>query len=222
MKNISTDTLENSSMLWDSLWTNKFTNFHRRFTVSQPVENFVRHQLYFKAINKLLDGSCVGKNILELGCGTGSNSLYLASTQQVNSVTLLDFSPEAMTNVKTETYPCHVKKISKDLLKFSPTKRYDFVHSTGLIEHFSGKERLYAIKKHSQCARSGGLVMIWVPIFSPTFNCIGTFNRWIGIKELPFTKTEMRLLCAQSKLEIINEGETAFGALYGILCRKIG
>ncbi|MBI4722779.1 MAG: class I SAM-dependent methyltransferase [Candidatus Stahlbacteria bacterium] len=185
------------------------------------MENLVRHQLYFKPIDKLLDSiSLESKDILELGSGTGSNSLYLANTRKAGSVTLLDFSDKAFARVSTNSYPCPLIEKQADILSFHPDKSYDFVHSTGLIEHFYDNERFEVIKKHSDLCRTGGLVMIWVPVFSPAFKYISKFNRRIGIQELPFTRNELQVLCSQNKLEIIRTGETAFGALYGILGKK--
>lgn len=213
--------LENSSRHWDNLWTNKLTSFYARFSVSRPFENFIRGQVYFKPIDKLLDNfSLKGKEILELGSGTGSNSLYLAQSHNAKSVTLVDFSEKALDRVKTELFSCPVAKIQEDLLKFSPQKHYDFVHSTGLIEHFTGEERLRTIKKHAQCVCSGGLVMIWVPIYSPVFKVIKRINHHLGIREIPFTKEELKSLCQKSGLKILREGKAVFGALYGILAKK--
>lgn len=213
----------NSSQHWNYLWTRKLTNSHIRIPLSHKVEKFIRNHLYLKAIDMLLGAiSLVDKKIIELGCGTGSNSLYLARTRKVSSVTLLDFSHSALTRVVSELYPCPVTKICANLLEFSPKAGYDFVHSTGVVEHFLGTERVWAIEKHSECVRVGGFVMIWVPVFSHAFRYIGKFNRWIGIEELPFTKKELQSLCLKNKLEIIREGESGFGALYGILCKKIG
>lgn len=211
---------KNSSRHWDYLWTSKVNTFHTYIPTTEWIETFFRYWIYFKAIDRLLGNIIPGEKILELGSGTGRNSLYLASTRKAKSVTLLDFSEKALSRAQVDSYPCPIRKIHKNLLKFSPGERYDFVHSTGLIEHFTGRQRSLVIKKHSQCARSGGLIMIWVPVISPTFNCIGKFNQLIGIEEIPFTKDELRNLCWENGLEIIGEAETAFGALYGILCRK--
>ena len=212
---------KNSSEHWDSLWINRLTSFHLHLPGSTEVEKLVRCQLYFKAIDRLLGSNLLeGKDILELGSGTGSNSLYLANTHKVKLVTLLDFSVNAFNRVATSSYPCQLIKIQTDIFNFYPQKSYDFVHSTGLIEHFYGEERFEVIKKHSDLCCTGGLVMIWVPVFSPVFRYISKFNHRIGIQELPFTRNELQSLCSQNKLEIIRTGETAFGALYGILCRK--
>lgn len=216
-------TLENSNHQWDRLWANRVTSFYPRLPASHIIDNFIRRQLYFNAIDNLLGSfSLEGKDIIELGSGTGSISFYLAQSHKARTVTLVDFSEKALARAKIKFCPCPVTKIQEDLLNLSPKQNYDFVHSTGLIEHFAGKDRLLVVKKHVQCVRPGGLVMIWVPIFSLAFKPIGRINRHIGIKEIPFTKNELRLLCRESGLEIIKEGKSIFGAIYGILARRKG
>ena len=215
------DKLDNSSSQWDRIWTNKLTSCYLYFPASRTIETFVRKQLYFKAIDKLLDSfSFENKDILELGSGTGNNSLYLAKLHKVKSVTLLDFSGKALERAIIDDYPCPVKKIQEDILESSLMEGYDFVHSTGLIEHFSGTDRFLIVKKHAQFAKPGGLVMIWVPISSLAFKPIKKFNQCVGIKEKPFTKDELQYLCKASDLKILKEGETVFGALYGILAER--
>ena len=214
-------TLGNSNQDWDRFWTQKATNFYHNLPASYIIENFIRQKLYFNAIDRLLGSfSLEGKDILELGSGTGSNSLYLAKLHNARTVTLVDFSQKALRRVRERFYSCPVIKIPEDILKLSLQKEYDFVHSTGLIEHFIGKERLLAVKKHFQFVRPEGLVMIWVPIFSPAFKLIRKINHCLGIKEIPFTKEELQLLCEKSNLKILREGKTVFGALYGILAQK--
>jgi len=215
------DSVENSSRLWDKLWTNKITNFYPRLPASRFVENFIRKQLYFKAIDRLLGSlSLENKDIIELGSGTGSNSLYIAQNHRVKSVTLVDFSEKALVRVSPKIYPCQVRKIQRDILKNPFSEDYDFAHSTGLVEHFGGRDRSLAIERHAQCVKTGGLIMVWVPISSLAFKPIQIINSHLGIKEIPFTKKEMQFLFQENGLEIIREEKGALGALYGILARK--
>lgn len=214
-------TLDNSAQKWNRLWANRLINFYPRLPASRAIDNFVRRQLHFKAIDKLLGPILLeGKDILELGSGTGSNSFYLAKNHNAGSITLVDFSEKALSRVKKSFYNYPVTKIQEDLLLFSPSKKYDFVHSTGLVEHFTGKTRLLVIKKHAQYVPPGGLIMVWVPIFSPAFTLIGKINHWLGIEEIPFTKDNLKFLFKESNLEIVKEGTAVLGSLYGILARK--
>lgn len=210
--------LKNSSYHWDWLWGNKVFSV----LVGHAVENLYRRVIYFSAFDRLLSSiSLADKDILELGSGTGNNSLYLARQHHTRSVTLVDFSKQALVNVAATRYECPVIKVERDLFEFQPQKSYDFVHSAGLIEHFEGDRRLAIVRKHAEFACQDGLVMIWVPVYSPAFSLIGRFNRLLGIKEIPLTKRELKMLCVQSGLDIIREDYSAFGALYGVLARKV-
>ena len=212
---------DNSNHHWDRLWTNKITNFYPNLPAAHYFDNFVRRKVYFNKIDKLLGGTSLkDKEIIELGSGTGSNSLHLAKTHCAKKVTLVDFSEKALARVEMNRFPCSIIKIKEDIFEISSEKKYDFVHSTGLIEHFLDKDRFLAVKKHADFIKDDGLVMIWVPIFSIAFRPIKKINKLLGIKEQPFTKDEMRLIFKESGLEIINEGETLLGALFGILARK--
>jgi len=212
---------DNSNHHWDRLWTNKITNFYPSLPTARYFDNFVRRKVYFDKIDKLLGNmSLKDKEIIELGSGTGSNSLHLAKTHCAKKVTLVDFSEKALARVEADRFPCLMNKVKEDIFEISSEKKYDFVHSTGLIEHFLDKDRFLSVKKHADLIRDDGIVMIWVPIFSKAFRPIKKINKLLGIKEEPFTKDEMRLIFKESGLEIINEGETLLGALFGILGRK--
>jgi len=215
------DQLDNTSKRWDSIWNNKIKSLFFYLPVFRPVDIFFRKNIYFKAINKILDGfSLKDKDIVELGSGTGSNSFYLANSQGARTVTLVDFSEKGLDKAREKFCNCPVTKIKEDILNFSPKSAYDFVHSTGLVEHFFGRDRFLAVKKHAECAKPGALIMVWVPVVSPAFKIIGFFNRLQGIKEIPFKKEELMSLFKESNLEIIKEGRIALGALYGILAKR--
>jgi len=209
---------KNSPQLWDKIWARTPS----RFPGSQTLESLYRRLVYFSAFDALLRSfSLANQSILELGSGTGANSAYLAQRHGAQSVTLLDFSEGALERVAIKRFLCPVTKIQGDLLEFTPKQQYDFVHSTGLIEHFVGAQRQKVVGVHAACVRRGGLVMIWVPVHSPAFAVIGTLNRLIGIEEIPLTEKELRSLCLQNGLEIIRENHSALGAMYGVLARKV-
>ncbi len=215
------DPLDNTYQRWDRIWTNKIKNSCLSLPGSRSINFFFRKNIYFKVIDNLLGSfSLKDKDIIELGSGTGSNSFYLANSRKVKTVTLVDFSEEGLARAKEKFCKCPVIKIKKDILNFSPKGDYGFVHSTGLVEHFFGRDRFLAIKKHAECVKPGALVMVWVPVVSPASKIIGFFNRLQGIKEIPFTKEELRTLLKENNLEILKEGSTAFGALYGILAKR--
>ena len=209
--------IQNSAEKWDSFW--KMSVFQTPGT--GRIENFYRTIIYFRAYERLLNGvNLQGKSILELGSGTGNNSLYLAKKHGAALVSLLDFSAQGLAKVAKDQFPCKVQTIQDDLVSHRPPRAYDTVHSTGLVEHFEDEARLAVVQKHAECAKEGGYVMIWVPVRSFAFAFIGRFNILLGIEEIPFTEEEMRGLFTASGLRIVNETHTAFGALFGILGQK--
>lgn len=209
--------IENSPQLWNKLWAQN----PACFSISRPIDSFLRRIFYFSAFDDLLNSfSLSNKDILELGSGTGNHSLYFAKRHLVRSITLLDFSETILAKVDAARFPCPVIKLQQDILTFNPYAQYDFVHSAGLVEHFTEEQRLRVIQIHADCAKRGGFVMIWVPVRSPAFSVIGQFNRWTGIQEIPFTEEELKNLAAQSGLKIIRENHSAGGAIFGILAQK--
>src|SRR3989344_5675352 len=151
--------IQNSSQLWDKIWKKT----RGEFPGSSKLESLYRKIIYFSAFDSLLNPlSLQNLDILELGSGTGNNSLYLAKKNSARSVTLVDFSELALQKAREEDFPCKITKIQQDLLSFSVKEQYGFVHSTGLIEHFTGQERLSVVQKHAECVKPGGYMMIWV------------------------------------------------------------
>ncbi|MDP2664484.1 MAG: class I SAM-dependent methyltransferase [bacterium] len=209
--------IQNSSQLWDKIWKKT----PGQFPGSSKLESLYRRVVYFSAFDTLLGLVSPSGHILELGSGTGRNSTYLAKRYSARSVTLLDFSESALARAREEDFSCALIKIQQDLLRFTPQKQYEFVHSTGLIEHFTGQERRAVVRKHAECVAPGGYVMIWVPVRSPAFFLIGQFNKLMGIEEIPLTRQELKTLCAESGLNVIKENSSVLGALYGVLAQKI-
>ncbi|MDO8470887.1 MAG: class I SAM-dependent methyltransferase [bacterium] len=210
--------IKNSPDSWNTVWN----RIPSTFPGSRLLENWYRSIVYFSAFNKLLKSvSLSQKDVLELGSGTGNNSLYLSRKYPLRSVTLMDFSDSALQRTQEQKFPCKVTKLHKDLLEFRAPLPYGFVHSTGLIEHFYGAERMAVVQKHAECVEKNGYVMIWVPVRSFMFSLIWQFNKMQGIEEVPLTEQELKALCVESGLRIINEGKTAFGALYGVLAQKM-
>ncbi len=210
--------IKNSSDSWNNVWK----HIPSQFPGSWLLENWYRNIIYFPAFNKLLSSISLSKRgVLELGSGTGNNSLYLSKKYPLDSVTLVDFSDVALQRVRESEFPCNVTKLQKDLFTFQPPLQYGLVHSTGLIEHFYGADRVAVVQRHAECVEKGGYVMIWVPVQSLAFSIIGRFNKLAGINEIPLAKQELKSLCSESGLRVINEAHTALGALYGVLAQKM-
>ena len=137
---------------WDTLWKT-----HR---VSDKITRF--NLLSFYEIKKHINLS--GLNTIEVGCGTGSLSLLFS--QVAKSVTLLDYSENSLRLAKELFQMRGISNCSfaqDDLFDLHHDKKYDLVISSGLLEHFKGKELLTCLNAHKYLAKKNGYVVIIAP-----------------------------------------------------------
>lgn len=119
--------------------------------------------------------SISGDSLLEIGSSTGQISLRLAKKYQLNP-TLVDTSTSAL----GYAYQLYRSKginptvEQKNVLTLNLSKKFDFVHSHGLLEHFTGKERQKAFLNHLKHVHFGGWLICWVP----TPDILYRVNRW--------------------------------------------
>lgn len=141
----------NSKQIWDPKWQVFLKK--AKLKINQTVVN---------QIVELYQGKLVGKKILEVGSGSGSDSIYLAKKKA--NVTLLDFSKNAI-RVAQEIAKRHcvkIKTIKTDCKKIPIKDNYfDLVFSVGLIEHF--KQPLPIIKEQLRVLKPNGYLVIDVP-----------------------------------------------------------
>ena len=119
--------------------------------------------------------SITGDSLLEIGSSTGQISLRLSTKYQFNP-TLIDTSASAL----GQAYQLYQLKGIKptlelrNVLTLDLSEKFDFVHSHGLLEHFTGKERQQAFDNHLKHVQSGGWLVCWVP----TPDVLYRVNRW--------------------------------------------
>ena len=98
-----------------------------------------------RAYKKLLNNVKINNvKILELGSGSGINSLIIAKKLKANKITLVDFNEKAIeiSKEKFKNSSLNVKFLKRDILNLILKEKFDIIHSEGLIEHFYGNERL--------------------------------------------------------------------------------
>ena len=183
---------------WESFWsgTGKVLN-----KISGKVM-WVEYERFLKYVNL-----SVHSKTLELGSGSGKNSLALAKKYGC-SATLVDNCRAALDlgkkNFEDESIPARF--LLKDIFRLNEKEKYDLVFSDGLIEHFSGKRRRYAFKKHVDAAKKGGYIMIFVPKSNALYWIVRTFLKKIGawmFTEEPSTEKELAALCDEHDLKVI-------------------
>lgn len=130
-----------------------------------------------------------GKDVLEIGCGTGYGSSILA--EHAKSVTAIDIS-EAAINIAKESY-------IKDNLRFAvgdagnlsafKDGSYDIVFSSQCIEHVIVYEKF--VSEVSRILKKGGTFVVITPNAETYITGLNPFHH----KE--FTKSELNLLLAR-------------------------
>ena len=105
--------------------------------------------------NELL-AICSGKSCLEIGCGTGISSLWLAKNGC--NVTALDYTDASVELVKTAAAKLNlnnVNVINCDATKELPfkEKQFDYIFQAGLLEHFETEEQVRLLRNWSKYGR---------------------------------------------------------------------
>lgn len=93
-----------------------------------------------------------GEKVLEVGCGTGVTSVWLA--MQGRKSVALDFSEEALACAAGVAEKCQVKMktVFADATKELPFEEneFDTIFQAGLLEHFDKEERIRLLRLWSQ------------------------------------------------------------------------
>lgn len=98
-------------------------------------------------------GSC-----LEIGCGTGKNSIWLA--EKVNTLTAVDLSEEMLNRARQKVVAQHVNFLQADITQSWSfvDKAYDLVSFSLVLEHIAELEPVFAEVTHS--LNPGGYVYL--------------------------------------------------------------
>lgn len=106
-------------------------------------------QVWAEEICKIIP---VGSKALEIGCGTGISSLWLANNGR--NVTALDYTDESIELVRAAANKLH---ITINTLKFDATKElpfekkeFDYAFQCGLLEHFDTDEQIRLLRLWSK------------------------------------------------------------------------
>ena len=98
------------------------------------------------------------QNILELGCGWGSLTLWMAKKFPKSKITAVSNSSSQKTHILEQAKKRNLNNISiitEDMNKFNPKTRYDRIVSVEMIEHMRNHRQLF--KKINTWLKPGGL-----------------------------------------------------------------
>ncbi len=172
-----------------------------------------------------------GKKVIEMGCGTGINTILMA--KRGAKVTFLDFSKEALDLVRRNMEHAGVdgEFVLGDIFDYNFENEFDISHSEGVVEHFLGKERQDVVNQHARVLKPGGRAIVIVPQVGSLWYRTGKFiaertGSWIHGKEYPYGRRELMLRMRRAGLDVdrVRGGELlmAFGWLFSALWLRNG
>jgi SAM-dependent methyltransferase len=150
------------------------------FTIRRP-EDIAR--LAHRDLPALLSDLCQpGSAVLEAGCGSGQDALFLASLG--HRVTALDANVEAVEHLcqARDRYVSAHGGIALDIVIGDlmapplPPASFDLVFNSGVVEHLSRELRRDAVRAMATMAKPGGHVVIVVPNVG---HPLGPFWEWL-------------------------------------------
>ena len=104
-----------------------------------------------------------GQNILELGCGWGSLTLWMAKEFPKSKITAVSNSSSQKNYILEQAKKRNLKNISiitEDMNNFNPKTRYNRIVSVEMIEHMRNHGRLF--KKINTWLKPGGLFFMHI------------------------------------------------------------
>lgn len=153
----------------------------------------------------LVDGAVAGRAVLEVGAGSGRDTLALARAGAIAVV--LDYSPASLALVRTlaERQGLEVHLVQADALAM-PFRdgAFEVVFHQGLLEHFRDPAPLLA--ENARVARRGGRVVVDVPqtfhLYTLMKQVLIAVGAWFAGWETQFTPAGLERAVARAGLEV--------------------
>lgn len=145
--------------LLDRIWS------HEAESYNPDMDRSPDYLAHFEVVSRSL-GNLSGKKILDLGCGTGITSAYLAG--QGARLVLVDISRTSLNFARRYFRRQKLKGefIRGDMFRVKlPPSSFDVVWNGGVIEHFTDKEKIRLIKIMWKLLKPGGQLLITAPNF---------------------------------------------------------
>jgi SAM-dependent methyltransferase len=180
---------------WDSIW-----NKRELLDIDEIIASDSCYHLLKQLIGPMPTN---GLNILEVGCGSGVNTLALLRKPQgdlPSLASLVDFSSTALTFARrnAERNGMHANYVLADAFKLPfPDGTFDIVHNAGVNEHFRGEMRQLIFNEMARVCKPGGQVIVIVPnAFNLSYRLwkkiLEVQGRWDYGMEMPFSSFELR------------------------------
>ena len=198
--------------------------YWQKYWLSSDHQPEVVHEELIKQLLAVTDVS--EKEIMEIGVGMGGDSLFLA--KEGANITILDFSPEALTMVEKSAKDrgLKIKTILADA-KDIPFKdeTFDIVFHQGFLEHFVEPETY--LQEQRRVLKRGGYLVVDVPQKFTTYTIKKhrqmKQGKWFAGWEKEFSIEELKRLLTKANFNIISVyGWGYYGKLYKIRHLRLG
>lgn len=202
--------------------TTDWDRYYKRIKISQITLGIV-WKAYLDLLSEVHFGEPV--KIIELGCGTGHNTLQMTKLFQTSKVTLVDSNPNvlAITEKRLSSLGCAKEFLLQDLFSLDLSGKYDIVHSQGLLEHSSLEQRRKLIHLHKELLAVDGVAIIIVPSPTPFYRfwrgMMEMMHLWIYPDETAITRAEFSADLKYNNLQILKMKMYHLSEL-GALCKR--
>jgi len=166
----------------------KVKTFYDRnpFPGNYSVKNFLTQQKHRdnKYINFIVDQTKGRKTLLDIGCGTGYISNFLAYTNKDIKITGVDFSNGVAIakKISDKLGNKNIKWMQKDFIEMEKSKKYDVILCQGVLHHMPDYK--LAVTKIKSLLKPNGIILL------------GVYNKWVKLlqKIAPLSFFESKIL----------------------------
>lgn len=153
-----------------------YEDYHKNTSVQHKIikENHFTYKLVIPVINEYLQSK---KTVLDIGCGGGSLSMYMAA--KGNKVLGIDISIHAVLAAQKSAKFMDLKNLSFKAMEFPneiPIDTYDFIFCSEVIEHLENDN--LALKKMYQLLKPTGILIITTPSKNAPMYRLGLANEF--------------------------------------------
>lgn len=177
-----------------SYWNNKFLEDGHTGYHDQLIHNYdqpLRIKKIEKVLQRLLPSGLKGRNILDIGCGTG-DFIALSLEQGADKVCGVDISPKVieMARNRFKAYGYRVSLEAKSLQNIElPKNTFDLITSVTVLQHIVDNDEVVGVlRKLSKSLKDGGYMVLLeispinkVEQVNPNILKERTFDEWRNI-----------------------------------------
>jgi len=182
----------------------KMKNFLEFYKKKEVVKNYdkkrlegIKHGINRQIERELVFSLVKGKEILEIGPGTGFITTVL---QKKGNVTAVEPSKEMIKQAKKRA--SKVKYLNTDLFSFSTKKKFDSIVAIRVLGHFSLKEMETALKHLSKFLKTKGALIFNLENKSKIRYFIRKIKKKRGVKTYQYSKEEIIKILRRNGLEV--------------------